>query len=80
MNMKVEIKLCIGLFGVCILGLNGDDQDWVYDDIYNWGADGWYRKLGEHDAPIDGIYTISCDVYENDNGLDYKVLETDYEI
>lgn len=75
MAERVEIKLCIGLIGVCVLSLIGDESDGVFDDICSNGVDEWHDNLPEHDAPLEGIYTVICDVYFYEDDVIYEVVE-----
>jgi hypothetical protein len=75
-NDCVEVKLCIGLSGVCILSLLGDDIDWVYDDIEQRGPSEWVAALPEHDKPIEGIYTICLRASVVNDALHYEILST----
>lgn len=75
MAERVEIKLCIGLVGVCVLSLVGDESDGVFDDISLNGATLWHDELPEHDSPLEGIYTVICDVSFYEDDIVYEVIE-----
>ena len=66
----VEITICIGLFGVCVISIWGDESELVYDNICSWGDANWHDSLPEHDKPIDGVYKITCNAWENDTKTD----------
>jgi hypothetical protein len=70
---KVEIRLCIGLVGVCVIGLLGDESEGVYSHINELGSEAWYEQLPEHDKPIEGIYIIVCDVAYTNNSMSYSI-------
>lgn len=74
----VTIELCIGLHGVCVVSLLGDEWDWVDSDLASNGTDAWYDRLPEHDKPIQGAYSIECRVtqHEEDDRLTYEVISS----
>ena len=71
---RFEIKVCIGLFGVCVISILGD-SDGVNDDIANVGVEDWYESLPKHDAPVEGIYTIIADVTYYDICINYDIVK-----
>ncbi|WP_337843537.1 hypothetical protein [Rheinheimera sp.] len=78
MIQRVEITLCVGLVGVCIIGLLGDEWDAVYGHISDVTPEDWLESLPEHDKPMEGIYTLVCDVdhpEDDDQPLKYSVVE-----
>lgn len=75
MSERVEIELCIGLEGVCVIGIISD-SDVVFDDVSSHGAETWYERLPEHDAPLEGIYRIVTDVTLNEDNVQYDIIET----
>jgi hypothetical protein len=75
MAERVEIKICIGLFGVCVISILSD-SDGVNDDISCSGVQDWYDELPEHEAPIEGIYTVVTDVSFYEDDIVYNIIET----
>lgn len=71
---RVDIRLCIGLIGVCIIGLTGDESEGVFSHIDDIGPEDWYELLPEHDKPIEGIYSIVCDVTYSERSISYSVV------
>ena len=71
---RVEINLCIGLFGVCVIGLIGDESEGVNTHIDVLGVEDWYAQLPEHDHPIEGVYSIVCDVIYGGKDLAYTIV------
>ena len=76
MKNRVKIKLCIGILGVCIISLDGDETDGVFNHISLVGEESWFNALPPHDHPIDGTYEILCDVFFSDNDTVYKIVKT----
>jgi hypothetical protein len=76
MAYRVEIKLCIGLHGVCVLGLVGDDQDIVDSDIDAQGVEEWYEWLPEHKKPVEGMYRLVVDVTADEDSMHYQVVDS----
>lgn len=76
MKNRVNIKLCIGILGVCIISLDGDETDGVFNHISLVGEESWFNALPPHDHPIDGTYEILCDVFFSDNDTAYKIVKT----
>tara|TARA_B100000614_G_C14556993_1_gene495861 strand:+ start:1610 stop:1933 length:324 start_codon:yes stop_codon:yes gene_type:complete len=62
----VEITICIGLFGACVISIVGDESELVYFDVCSWGDAIWCDQLPEHEQPIEGVYKITVDAWEND--------------
>lgn len=75
---SITIELCIGLHGVTVVSLLGDEWDWVDNDVATQGAEEWYSGLPEHDKPIQGAYSINCRVSldEESGVLVYEVLSS----
>jgi hypothetical protein len=59
-TQNINITLCIGLYGVCVISIVGDENDIVSNDIENQGTEDWYEKLPKHNKPIQGIYSLIC--------------------
>lgn len=74
MSEQVEIKLCIGLVGVCVISIVSD-SDGVHDDITCCGVSDWYDELPDHDAPVEGVYTIVADVSFYEDDIVYNIIE-----
>lgn len=74
-NKNVQITLCIGLVGVCVLSIVGDECDGVHNDLLQIGTEEWYDRLPTHSKPIEGIYTITCDVIYSDDDITYSILD-----
>ncbi|HDS1207823.1 TPA: hypothetical protein QDZ84_002850 [Shewanella algae] len=72
---QVDIELCIGLHGVCVLSIAGDYVDAVDEDISERGAEGWYAGLPVHAKPIEGIYTLRCEINSGPAGLLYQIKQ-----
>ncbi|WP_345868305.1 hypothetical protein [Shewanella algae] len=75
MEYQVDIELCIGLHGVCVLSIAGDYVDAVDEDISERGAEGWYAGLPVHAKPIEGIYTLRCEINSGPAGLLYQIKQ-----
>lgn len=76
--LRVEINLCVGLIGVCIIGLLGDEWETVYGHIEDMTPEAWLESLPEHEKPLEGIYTLVCDVdhpEDYNQPLKYSVVE-----
>ncbi|KGJ89517.1 hypothetical protein [Colwellia psychrerythraea] len=73
---NVQIKLCIGLVGICVLSIVGDECDGVHNDLLQIGAENWHDNLPEHDKPIEGIYSFSCNVHYSDDDITYEIIES----
>lgn len=76
MAERVEIKVCVGLYGVCVVSILSD-SDGVNDDIACCGVEIWYEKLPKHDAPLEGVYTIVVDVTFNEDDIIYSIFKVD---
>jgi hypothetical protein len=72
-TQTVSIKICIGLVGICIVSIEGDEFDLVFDHIMRLGAEFWYKALPAHNRPTEGIYTLHCNVIQQPKGLEYVV-------
>lgn len=71
---RVDIHLCIGLIGVCIIGLIGDESEGVFSHIDEIGPEAWHEQLPEHEKPIEGIYSLVCDVTHGERSISYSVV------
>lgn len=68
----VEIMICIGLFGASVISIVGDDSELVAFNIQSWGDAVWHHTLPEHEVPIEGVYKIVVDAWENDTQIDVE--------
>lgn len=80
-TVNVSIELCIGLHGVCIIGLLGDEYDWVDQDILNWDPENWLDRLPKHPQPVQGVYTIDASVayLEDIDECKYEIIATSWD-
>jgi hypothetical protein len=76
-NKNIEITLCIGLYGVCVISIVGDEYEIVSSDIESQGPGDWYENLPEHSRPMQGIYTLNCDLVVKAYSFTYKILTAD---
>lgn len=72
----VEIKLCIGLVGVCVISITSN-SDLVWDHITSIGAERWYSQLPEHSSPVEGVYIIHAKVECSGGQIKYTVLNSE---
>ncbi|MBU2979028.1 hypothetical protein [Alteromonas sp. C1M14] len=75
---EVSIELCIGIHGVCIISIMGDDHDVVEQDILNWDPENWLDRLPDHVQPVQGVYAIDARVtYLDDiDECKYEIVAT----
>lgn len=80
-TIDVTIELCIGIHGVCIIGLLGDEYEWVDQDILNWDPENWLDRLPDHVKPIQGIYFIDARVayLEDIDECEYEIIATHWD-
>ena len=69
---QIQIDLCTGLFGVCVIGTLGDDYDQVFHHIEVIGVQEWYDQLPEYDKP-EGPHTLIVEI-DDDTGA-YTIVE-----
>ena len=74
---RISIKICIGLVGICVVSIEGDEFDQVFDHIMRLGPEFWYKALPEHKKPTEGVYTLNCNVLQQPKGLEYVVTSVD---
>jgi len=69
----ISVKACIGIVGVCIVSLTGDDSDAVYNHIVYLGPEQWLNMLPEHSRPTTGVYIIHLQALPQAKGLQYVI-------
>jgi hypothetical protein len=76
-EQPIDITLCIGLFGVCVISIVGDDYDIVSGDIESNGTEEWFESLPKHSKPIEGIYTISAELIVTISNIAYNIVKSE---
>lgn len=76
-EQPIDITLCIGLFGVCVISIVGDDYDIVSNHLDWIGAEIWHEELPEHEKPIEGIYTMSVEVTDHLDEVEYNIVKSE---
>lgn len=67
----VDVTLCVGMFGVCVIGTLGDEYEAIFGQLCTIGAEEWFKGLPEHGGPDEGIYTIECRLLLTDVDFSY---------
>lgn len=71
----IHVTVCIGLYGICLLGTVNDDYDQVTAHLEQEGIEQWFESLPDHAAPvIDGIYTLVLDVTSDNDETIYNLV------
>lgn len=76
-NETIDITLCIGMFGVCVISIVGDDYDIVSNQLDLLGAESWHEELPKHEKPIEGIYTMSVEVTDHLDEVEYNIVKSE---
>lgn len=69
----ISVKVCIGIVGVCIVSITGDELGTVYNHIAYLGPEQWLKLLPEHSRPITGVYIIHLQALQQAKGLQYMI-------
>ncbi len=75
LRTDVHVTICIGLYGICLLGTVNDEHEQVTGHVERDGLEQWFESLPDHDAPVvDGIYTLVLDVTSDNDDTFYNLV------